>query len=132
MLLLACTSFVLLHEYHLSRVLYEVELVYLSAVNADVQGTAKWIELKQTGNSCASVKSAFPAVVACYAKFLNLDITRQQQLSFNCMGNRLLGTLAFKKAICIISISRYFERHRSNDEFFYISRTSNFTRTASF
>ena len=48
-LLLACTSFVLLHEYHLSRVLFEVELVYLSAVNADVQGTAKWIELKQTG-----------------------------------------------------------------------------------
>ena len=24
-------------------------------MNADVQGTAKWIELNQTGNSCASV-----------------------------------------------------------------------------
>ena len=38
-------------------------------MNADVQGTAKWIELNQTGNSCASVQSAFPAVVACYAMF---------------------------------------------------------------
>ena len=56
------------------------KLVYLSAVNVDVQGTAKWIELNQTGNSCASEQSAFPAVVACYAMFLNLscalDITR--------------------------------------------------------
>ena len=43
-----------------------IKVVYLSAVNADVQGTAKWIELNQTGNSCASVQSAFPAVVACY------------------------------------------------------------------
>ena len=43
------------------------KLVYLSAMNADVQGTAKWIELNQTGNSCASVQSAFPAVVTCYA-----------------------------------------------------------------
>ena len=59
-------------------------------MNADVQGTAKWIELNQTGNSCASVQSAFPAVVACYAMFLNLscapDIARQQQLSFQGLG----------------------------------------------
>ena len=60
-----------------------------------MEGTAKWIELNQTGNSCASLQSAFQAVVARYAMFLNLscalDITRQQQLTFNCMGNRLLG-----------------------------------------
>ena len=42
-----------------------IKLVYLSAVNADMQGTAKWIELNQTGNSYASVQSAFPAVVVC-------------------------------------------------------------------
>ena len=73
------------------------KLVYLSAVNADVQGTAKWI-----GNSCASPQSAFQAVVACYAVFLNqncaLDITRQQQLTFNCMGNRLLGLQMFLRS----------------------------------
>ena len=61
-------------------------LVYLSVMNADVQVTAKWIELNQTGNSCASVQSAFPAVVACYAMFLNkscaLDITRQHATNF--------------------------------------------------
>ena len=65
-------------------------LVYLSAMNADVQGTAKWIELNQTGNSCASVQSAFPAAVASYAMFLNLscalDIATQQQLSFQGLG----------------------------------------------
>ena len=38
-------------------------------MNADVQGMAKWIELNLTGNCCASVQSAFPAVVACYAMF---------------------------------------------------------------
>ena len=68
-------------------------------MNADVQGTAKWIELNQTGNSCASVH---PAVVACYAMFLNLscalDVTRQQQLPFNCMGNRLLGLQMFLRS----------------------------------
>ena len=68
-------------------------------MNADVQGMAKWIEFNQTGNSCASVQSAFPAVVACYVMFLNLscglDITRQQQLTFNFMGNRLLGLQMF-------------------------------------
>ena len=64
-------------------------------MNADAQGMAKRIELNQTGNCCASVQSAFPAVVACYAMVLNLscalDIMRQQQLTVNCMGNRLLG-----------------------------------------
>ena len=59
-------------------------------MNADVQGMAKWIELNQTVICCASVQSAFSAVVACYAVFLNLicapDITRQQQLTFNCMA----------------------------------------------
>ena len=64
-----------------------------------MQGTAKWIGLNQTGNSCASVQSAFPAVVACYAVFLNLscalDIMRQQKLTFNCMGKRLLGLQMF-------------------------------------
>ena len=78
---------------------YENKLVYLSAVNADVQTTAKWIEFNQTCNSCASVQSAFPAVVAFYVMFLNLscalDITRQQQLTFNFMGNRLLGQQMF-------------------------------------
>ena len=64
---------------------------------------AKWIELNQTGNSsCLSVQSAFPAVVACYAVFLNLscalDITRQQHLTFNCMGNRLLGLQMFLRS----------------------------------
>ena len=62
-------------------------------MNADVQGMAKWVELNQTGNSCASVQPAFPAIVACYAMFFNLscalDITRQQQLTFICLGNRL-------------------------------------------
>ena len=71
-------------------------------MNADVQGMAKWIELNQTGNSCAYMQSAFPAVVACYAMFLNLscapDITRQQQLAFNCMGNRLLGLQMFLRS----------------------------------
>ena len=38
--------------------------VCLSAVNAHLQGTAKWIELNQTANSCASVQFAFPSVVA--------------------------------------------------------------------
>ena len=75
-------------------------------MNVDVQGMAKWIELHQTGNSCASVQSAFPAVVACYAVFLNLscalDVTRQQQLTFNCMGNRLLGDLVSKETVCCI------------------------------
>ena len=46
-----------------------------------------------------SVQSAFPAVVACYAVFLNRncapDITRQQQLTFNYMGNRLLRLQIF-------------------------------------
>ena len=78
------------------------KLVSLSAVNADVQGTAKWTEFNQTGNSCASVQSAFPAVVACYAMILNLscalDITRQQQLTFNYMGNRLLGLQMFLRS----------------------------------
>ena len=64
-------------------------------MNADMQGTAKYIELNQTGNSFTSVQSDFPAVVACYAMFLNLscalNITRQQQLTFNYMGNRLLA-----------------------------------------
>ena len=73
------------------------KLVYLSAVNADVQGTAKWIELNQTGNSCASVQSNFQAVVACYA-CCALDITRQQQLTFTCMGNRLLGLQMFLRS----------------------------------
>ena len=75
------------------------KLVYVSALNADMQGMEKWIELNQTGNSCASVQSAFPAVVVCYAMFLNLscalDITREQQLTFNCMDNRLLGLQIF-------------------------------------
>ena len=75
--------------------------MYLSAVNAE--GTAKWIELTQTGNSsCPSVQSAFPAIVTCYAVFSNLscalDITRQQQLTFNCMGNRLLGLQMFLRS----------------------------------
>ena len=72
-------------------------------MNADVQGTAKWIELNQTANSCASLQSAFQAVVACYAMFLNLScavhIMRQQQLTFNCMGNRLLGLQMFLRSI---------------------------------
>ena len=76
--------------------------MHLSAVNAGVQGTTKWIELNQTGNSCASVQSAFQALIACYAMFLNLrcalDITRQQQLTFNCMGNRLLGLEMFLRS----------------------------------
>ena len=59
-------------------------------MNADVQDTAKWIELNQASNSCATVQSAFPAVVACYAMFLNLssaaDIARQQQLTFLLHG----------------------------------------------
>ena len=63
---------------------------------------AKWTELNQTGDSYASVQSAFPAVVACYAVFLNLscalDITRQQQLTFNCMGNRLIGLQMFLRS----------------------------------
>ena len=70
-------------------------------MNADVQGTAKCIQLNQTGNSCASVQSVqpvFPAVVACYAMFCALDITRQQQLTFNCMGNRLLGLQMFLRS----------------------------------
>ena len=71
-------------------------------MNADVQGTTKWIELNQTGNSCASVQSGFPEVVACYAIFLNLscalDIARQQQLTFNCMGNMLLGIQMFLRS----------------------------------
>ena len=71
-------------------------------MNADVQGTAKWIQFNQTGHSCASVQSAFPAVVACYAMFLNLscalDITRRKQLTFNCMGNRLLGLQMFLRS----------------------------------
>ena len=71
-------------------------------MNADVQGTAKWIELNQTANSCASVQSSVLAAVACYAVFLYhscaLDITRQQQLTFNCMGNRLLGLQMFLRS----------------------------------
>ena len=71
-------------------------------MNADVQGTAKWIELNQVGNSCTSVQSAFPAVIACCAMFLNLicalDIARQRQLTFNCMGNRLLGLQMFLRS----------------------------------
>ena len=54
--------------YPLKDLLY-LELVHLSAVNADVQGMAKWIELNHTGYCCASVQSAFPASVACYAMF---------------------------------------------------------------
>ena len=77
-------------------------LVYPSVVNAEVQGMAKWIEFNQTVICCASVQSAFPAVVACYAVFLNLscslDIMRQQQLTFNCMGNRLLGLQMFLRS----------------------------------
>ena len=71
-------------------------------MNADVQGTAKCIELNQTGNSCASVQSAFTAAVACYAMFLNLsctlDITRQQQLTLNCMSNGLLELQMFLRS----------------------------------
>ena len=85
--------------YYVFNMFLPSELVYLSSVNADVQGTAKWIEFNQTGNSCTSLQSAFPAVVACYAMFLNLsctlEITRQQQLTFNCMGNGLLGLQMF-------------------------------------
>ena len=39
------------------------KLVYLSAVNADVQGMVEWIEFNQIVMFCASVQSAFPAVV---------------------------------------------------------------------
>ena len=71
-------------------------------MNADVQGMAKWIKLNQTGNSCASVQFAFPAVVASYAMILNLscalDIVRQQQLTINCMGNMLLGLQMFLRS----------------------------------
>ena len=48
------------------------------------------------------MQSAFPAVVACFAMFLNLscalDITREQQLTFNCMGNRLLKLQMFLRS----------------------------------
>ena len=68
-------------------------------MKADVQGIAKWIELNQTVICCASVQSAFPVVVAFYAMFLNLsyalDIMRQQQVTFNCMGKRLLELQMF-------------------------------------
>ena len=67
-----------------------------------VHGMAKWIELNQTGNSCASVQSAFQAVIARYAMLLNLscapDITRQQQLTINCMGKWLLGLQMFLRS----------------------------------
>ena len=43
-------------------------------MNADVQGTAKWIELNQTGNSCASVQSAFQAVVAVLCNVLKSNL----------------------------------------------------------
>ena len=42
-----------------------MQLVYLSAGNADVEGMGKWFELNQTVICFASVQSAFPAVVAC-------------------------------------------------------------------
>ena len=67
-----------------------------------MQGTAKWIEFNQTGYSCASMQSAFPAVVARYAMLLNLscalDIMRQQTLTVNCIGNRLLGLQMFLRS----------------------------------
>ena len=76
--------------------------VCLSAVNADVLVMTKWIELNLTGNCCASVQSAFPAVVACYAMFLHLscalDVMKQQQLTFNYIGNRLLGLQMFLRS----------------------------------
>ena len=96
-------------------------------MNADVQGTAKWIELNQTGNSSASLQSAFQAVVACYAMFLNLscalDITRQQQLTFNCMGNRLLGLQMFLRFVLIWAYSSLRNEMKQNE--MKISRSRN-------
>ena len=55
------------------------------------------------------MQSAFQAVVACYAMFLNLscalDVTRQQQLTFYCMGNRLLGLQIFFYFTCTLRIT---------------------------
>ena len=97
-------------------------------MNADVQGTAKWIEFNQTGNSCASVQSAFPADVACYAMFLNLscslDITKQQELTFNCMGSRLLGLQMFLQSsfqgLGVLQFAKRNENKSQNDNLQFV------------